>query len=204
MSSIYVLRHGKSVGNEDPALYSTIFNPDMSLSATGEKEARIAAQRLKEEIGGSDVSVHSSHYLRAVQTAQIISKALGERKVRQSVFLAERHYGEEEGGTDVDNFADRPMERHAYNTAGHLAYSPVRGESLFDVHMRAALFVLKHNSFRFMPSTVIVSHVSTCLMLHAYFTDEMPTRENKWKNCEIRKYRARETLQDFVYEGQLA
>lgn len=203
MSSIYVLRHGKSVGNADPTLYSTMFNPEMPLNATGENETRIAAQRLKDEIEGP-LAIYSSHYLRAIQTAEIIGKALGNRKVRQNVFLAERHYGEEEGGTDVDDFTARPVERHAYDTSGHLAYTPVRGESLFDVHMRVALFVLQHDSFRFIPSVVIVSHASTCLMLHAYFTGKMPTRENKWKNCEIRKYIRTDTEPwDFLYDEQL-
>ncbi len=204
MSSIYVLRHGKSVGNADPTLYGTMFNPDMPIDSQGGDEARFAATCLKNEINGPPVSIHSSHYLRAVQTAQIISKTLGSSQVRQSVFLAERHYGEEEGGADVDDFATRPMERHAYDTAGHLAYTPIRGESLFDVHMRVALFVLKYDSFRFMPSVVIVSHASTCLMLHAYFTDDMPTLGDKWKNCEIRKYVRSDTEPwSFHYEGKL-
>lgn len=205
MSTIYVLRHAQSVGNTDPRLYSTMFNPDMALIPQGEKEADAAGSRIEEDLGGNPTSmaIFSSHYLRAVQTAEIISKHLGHRNVKQNVFLAERHYGEEEGGTDMDNFADRPMEQHAYNTAGHLAYSPVRGESLFDVHMRVALFCLQHDSFRFIPSTVIVSHASTCLMLHAYFTGKMPKGEDKWQNCEIRKYTALTSSSEFAYEGKL-
>ncbi len=204
---IYVLRHGKSVGNADPTLYGTMFNPEMRLNATGATEARIAAQLLKndlkgflkDDIKGKPLAIFSSHYLRAIQTAEIIGETLN-RKVKQNVFLAERHYGEE-GGTDVDDFSARPMERHAYNKAGHLAYTPIRGESLFDVYQRVALFVLRYDSFRFMPSTVIVTHASTCLMLHAYFTGEMPTAGDKWKNCEIRKYDSGSI--EFTYEGRL-
>jgi len=204
MSSIYVLRHGKSVGNVDPTLYGTMLNPEMSLHSTGEEEARLAGKHLKDEITQHPTVFYSSHYIRAIQTAEIISALCKDtRSVKQNVFLAERHYGEEEGGTDADDFATRPMERHAYNTAGHLAYAPVRGESLLDVHVRAGLFVLQHDSFRFIPSAVIVSHKSTCLMLHAYFTGEMPTIESEWKNCEIRKYKSTEESSRFHYEGQI-
>lgn len=203
MSVVYVLRHGQSSGNADPTLYRSMFNPDIPLNSHGENEAHDAAVRLNNEISGP-VSLYSSHYLRAVQTAQIISKNFGNPNVRKSVFLAERHYGEEEGGTDVEDFDTRPMERHAYDTAGHLAYTPIRGESLFDVHMRVALFVLKYDSFRFIRSVVIVSHASTCLMLHAYFTENMPTRADKWQNCEIRKYIKNETEPwAFQYKGIL-
>lgn len=204
MSSIYVLRHGKSVGNADPTLYGKIFNPDMELNETGRAEARIAAKHLKDTIGkGAPVTVFSSHYVRAIHTAEIIGEVLGNRKVKQSIFLAERQYGEEEGCSDVDDFSSRPIERHAYNKAGHLAYVPTRGESLFEVHMRVALFVLQNSSFRYVPSIVIVSHASTCHMLHAYFTGEMPTRESKWENCEIRKYIAMNASVDFAYEGKI-
>jgi broad specificity phosphatase PhoE len=175
----------------------------MPLHSSGDKEARTAAELLKKEINSSSVAIFSSHYTRAVQTAEIIEESLGTRKVKQSVFLAERHYGEEEGSTNVDNFQDKPMERHAYNKAGHLAYTPVRGESLFDVHMRVALFTLRYDSFRFIPSSVIVSHASTCLMLHAYFTGEMPTKEDKWGNCEIRKYVALAGSSEFSYKGKI-
>ena len=188
MSSVYLLRHGQSVGNANSQLYSTTFNPEMPLNITGHHETTSAAQHLKNAIGKNPVVIFSSHYLRAIQTAEIIKKALGKRQINQSVFLAERNYGEEEGSADVNDFATRPMEKHAYNTAGHLEYTPVRGESLLDVHMRVGLFVLQHDSFRFIPSAIIVSHEFTLLMLHAYFTGEMPDVNSRWANCEIRHY----------------
>ncbi len=189
MSSVYLLRHGQSIGNANSQLYSTMFNPEMPLNITGRHESQDAGGHLKNAIEKNPVVIFSSHYLRAIQTAEIIKKALGkQQKIKQNAFLAERNYGEEEGSADVNDFATRPMEKHAYNTAGHLEYTPVRGESLLDVHMRVALFVLQHDSFRFIPSAIIVSHKSTLLMLHAYFTGEMPDVNSRWDNCEIRHY----------------
>lgn len=161
MSSIYILRHGQSVGNANSTLYDTMFNPEMPLNTTGEDESRMAAKLLEDDIRSTDdwsMAIFSSHYLRAVQTAEIIGQTLG-RKTKQSVFLAERHFGEEEGGTDVDDFSARPMERHAYDKAGHLAYAPVRGESLLDVHMRVFSIYTLHNR----ESCLHLSHASCVL-----------------------------------------
>lgn len=200
-SIIYVLRHGQSAGNANPSLYNTMFNPQIPLNTKGKEEAQKAAQLIAEDI--KKVVIFSSHYLRCVQTAEIIKKTLGNQFIKQNIFLAERQYGDQEGCNDENNFDDRPMERYAYNNAGHLAYTPNRGESLLDVHMRVALFVLQHDSFRFMPAVVIISHASTCLMFHAYFTGEMPTIDTKWKNCEIRKYKNTSESSRFIYEKQL-
>ncbi len=201
MSSIYVLRHAQSQGNVDPSLYQTMFNPDIPLSEGGKSEAFITAKLLQKNV--HSVGIYSSNYIRAIQTAEIIKKVLGKPNVRQNIFLGERKYGEQEGCNDVDDFNTRPMERYAYEQAGHVAYTPIRGESLLDVQMRVALFVLQENSFRFTPAAIIVSHASTCLMFHAYFTGELPTLENKWKNCEIRKYTHSSTTSQFAYEGRL-
>lgn len=203
MSSIYVLRHAQSQGNADPSLYQTMFNPDIPLSEEGKAEASKAAKLLQKDIPNS-VGIYSSNYLRAIQTAEIIKNVLGKQNMKQNIFLAERKYGEQEGCNDVNDFNTRPMERYAYGKAGHIAYTPLRGESLLDVQVRVTLFVLQQDSFRFTPAAIIISHASTCLMFHAYFTGELPTLKSKWKNCEIRKYiHTGELSSQFVYEGQL-
>ncbi len=203
MSSIYVVRHAQSQGNVNPSLYQTMFNPEIPLSEEGKTEAIRAGDLISEDIGRS-FAIFSSTYLRSVQTAGMIGGVLGNPNVKQNIFLGERKYGEQEGCNDVDDFSTRPMERCAYKKAGHIAYTPVRGESLLDVQMRVALFVLQQDSFRFAPAAIIVSHASTCLMFHAYFTGELPTLENKWKNCEIRKYtHPAEPSSQFIYEGPL-
>lgn len=203
MSAIYVLRHAQSVGNADPRLYSTMFNPEMPLSPQGEEEADRAGLLIKKNIDNTAIAIFSSHYLRTVQTAEIISKHVGNREVRQNVFLAEKQIGDQEGCNDIDDFKARPLERHAYAKAGHLTYTPIRGESLLDVQMRMALFVLQQDSFRFMPTTILVSHRDACIAMHSYLTGEIPKSfEDSWGNCEVRRYTAKDDMK-FVYEGKL-
>jgi len=203
MSSIYVLRHGQSVANANPIINTTMFNSDIPLSIQGVEEAAVAAKTLENDITQNGIAVFSSNYHRAIQTAELIAKTLGKRKVQQNIFLAERQYGDQDGGSDVENFETRPIERKAYKQAGHLMYRPSRGESLLDVQMRVALFVLQQDSFQFVKSSIIISHASTCLMFHSYFTGEVPTIENKWANCEIRKYQGTSKSSLFTYEGKL-
>lgn len=203
MSSIYIVRHAQSQGNVNPTLYQTMFNPDIPLSEAGEAEALKAAKLIQQEDNPTkSMAVFSSTYRRSIQTAEIIGEVFGKQNVKQNIFLGERKYGEQEGCNDIDNFNARPMERCDYEKAGHIAYAPVRGESLLDVQMRVALFVLQQDSFRFTPAATIVSHKFVCLMFHAYFTGELPTIESKWENCEIRKYTAEPSFQ-FVFRGIL-
>lgn len=200
MSSIYVLRHAQSMANVDPSVYSTTFNQDISLSKEGEQESLEAAQAIQKDSQNIG-SIYSSHYLRAIQTANIIGKTL-KKEIKQHTLLSERHYGEQEGCSDVENFANRPQERSAYNKTGHLNYKPNRGESLIDVQVRTSLFILLQDSFRYVPASIIVSHASTCMMFHASFTGEMPTAQSKWANCEIRKYTyTAEPSTPFICEG---
>lgn len=202
MSSIYVLRHGQSVGNANTLLYSTMINQDMPLSKQGEQEAANAAKEIAKHT--TAVAIFTSHYLRAIQTADIIGKAIGNREVKQNVFLAERQFGEQEGASNVDNFNNRPLEKYAYGKASHLTYRPIRGESFLDVQMRVAIFILQQDSFRFVPSVVLVSHRDACLALHSYFTGEVPNTESKWENCEIRKYTATPRAPiEFIYNWRV-
>lgn len=202
MSFIYVLRHAQSIANANPLLYGTMVDQDIPLSEEGKQEAASAAQLIQRDIGKS-IAIFSSHYLRAVQTAEIIGETTGHRKVKQNVFLAEKQAGDQDGCNDIDNFDARPLEKAAYKKAGHLTYTPIRGESFLDVQLRMALFVLQQDSFRYFPAVVIVSHRDACLALHSYFTGETPNTGSHWRNCEIRKYVETEPPAEFVYEGQL-
>lgn len=204
MSSIYVLRHAQSVGNADPRLYNTMFNPDIPLSPQGEKEAYNAGKLIAKDMDNPAIGIFSSHYLRAIQTAGFVSSHMGNLKVKQNVFLAEKQIGDQEGCNDIDDFSARPLERRAYEKAGHLTYTPIRGESLLDVQMRVALFVLQQDSFRFIPTVILVSHRDACIALHSYFTGEVPKSfEDSWGNCEIRKYTSNNVSVEYTYEGKL-
>lgn len=203
MTILYLLRHAESEGNVNPAIYATTFNHDICLSEYGKEQAEDAAILIGEDMSsGMPATIFSSPYKRTLQTAEIISEHLGQGVV-SNLFLSERQIGEQEGCNEIDSFAARPMERYAYEKAGHLAYTPLRGESFMDLQMRVGLFMLQHESFRHIPFVVVVSHRDACLALHSYLTGETPTPESKWKNCEIRKYAAIDSPNRFTYKGVL-
>jgi 2,3-bisphosphoglycerate-dependent phosphoglycerate mutase len=95
MATLVLLRHGESDWNAKGLFTGWV---DVSLSATGEKEARRGG-RLMAEAGLRPDLVHTSVLTRAIQTAQL---ALGEADlhwlpVRRSWRLNERHYGALQG-----------------------------------------------------------------------------------------------------------
>jgi 2,3-bisphosphoglycerate-dependent phosphoglycerate mutase len=95
MATLVLLRHGESDWNAKGLFTGWV---DVSLSATGEKEARRGG-RLMAEAGLLPDVVHTSVLTRAIQTAQL---ALGEADlhwlpVRRSWRLNERHYGALQG-----------------------------------------------------------------------------------------------------------
>jgi len=89
MSFVYVIRHATSLANEDPSVYKTMFNPDIPLSNTGQKQALGVVEKLSSEIKGA-VAVFSSHYVRAIQTAQLIAASLKGREVKPKHFFSRK------------------------------------------------------------------------------------------------------------------
>jgi broad specificity phosphatase PhoE len=77
MSKIFLIRHGKSKGNEDFQEYANNLDCDIELSPEGERQADIRGSDLSQRIGISEYTVHYSPYTRAVQTADRIIKGIG-------------------------------------------------------------------------------------------------------------------------------
>jgi len=201
MSLIYLTRHAQSTANADHSVYGTMPNCDIPLSEKGIIDASKAGMKILDHhpsIRESGLSVFSSPYKRAIHTAEIIAKEIGGAEIKSNLLLVERQFGEQEGCSDVEDFSTRPMERKAINTAGYLWYKPYRGESLMELYQRTALFFVLQNKFGHIPVSVISSHMSTCQMFHALFTNEMPNHGDEWANCEIRKYEATDSMTKYL------
>lgn len=205
MSILYLLRHTESQANADPLLYGHVPNHDIKLTKQGEEDAVKIGQTIADDASDLPPTIFCSLYQRTRQTAEIISKQhFKGKKVTEHPMLGEREFGEQEGCPHINDYTERPMERHMYEKQGYFAYRPIRGESCNDVYMRAAVFMLHHDSLRFYPFTVIVSHESFCLMMHAYLTHTMPSTKKDWNNGEIRKYKMGHALSSkFQYVGTL-
>lgn len=129
LCTLYLVRHGQTEGNGN--LY--VGWKDLPLNATGLAQARRAATSLA---GIPLDAIHCSPLARARSTALAIAGAQGEAAPACLLYddaLREIHYGEFQGLDKVT----RPLKlRHDY-----LNTPMPGGESLADVHARAASFV---------------------------------------------------------------
>ena len=206
MSILYVVRHGESTGNADPSTYSKTPNWILPLTETGCDQATAAGQWIQKDAFKSinveitrDVTENETHrlapmqiicspYLRTANTAKIISKIFN-KTCKTNMLLAEWNPGEQEGVTQINDFDNRPVEKHFQSKLGRLHYKPHRGESFLDVHVRAGVFVCQQNFFAYHPHTVIVAHKELNIALHHFLLETIAIDcQESWNTGEVRKY----------------
>lgn len=196
---LYLVRHAQSEANANPKAYHQA-NQTISLTSAGEKHATQIGKQLADDIpclerAGNGMALFTSPFRRCSQTSQLISEECYNVKIKPNILLSEINCGDQEG-CQTEKFDERPQERSFYERFGSLRYTPQRGESLLDVYVRAGLFVTQQHFFQYIPTAIIVSHASTCLMLHHFLTNECPSfeisqytpAEKYWPNGEIKKY----------------
>jgi len=204
--TVYLIRHGESEANLDPTLYLCEKNTEIELTETGRKQITEISKILTDTIKGS-VAIFTSPYKRCLNSAAIIAKPFN-TKPQTNLLLSEINCGEQQG-CDVEDFHQRPVEKHFLDSQGSWQYRPHRGESFLDVHVRAGLFVTQNHFFQYHPTTIIVSHGAVCLMLHYFLTNTCPDGESDtkcsdyWPNGLARQYKTPAHPSSFVSTGTL-
>lgn len=93
MKDVYVVTHAQSLHHVEGTVGGW---HDTGLTAKGERDALLIAERLADLVGQSDVEIFSSDLLRASGTARIIGERLG-KPVHEKRALREISYGVAEG-----------------------------------------------------------------------------------------------------------
>jgi 2,3-bisphosphoglycerate-dependent phosphoglycerate mutase len=134
--TIWLLRHGESVGNRD-GLFSGVH--DHPLTQLGRQQARLAG----EGFGGRDFDrVYTSGLGRAIETADIFLAAsgarVGAREVRTE--LNERNFGDYEARPQPPphQLVEGDI---AWRICRDVAFVPPGGESMLQTHARAVAFL---------------------------------------------------------------
>lgn len=125
---ITLLRHGESVGNAENRLQG---HADFPLSEAGREQARKLAARWRAEGVKFDATV-TSPLARALETAQIISEALGIPRFETDPLWKERDMGERSGMT-IEEIRARYPEPDFLNP--YEAWSE-QGESDWELYLR--------------------------------------------------------------------
>ena len=147
--SIYLIRHAESLANINPKAYSKYHNWDIPLTNKGEEQAESAGKiLLHEEKLLPSITIHSSPYLRCIETSKTIFKQLNSTKQpTTNLLLSEISFGEQEG-CQVEHFEERPVENHYAEKMGALHYKPLRGESFLDLYA-IRKYISTHNKFKY-------------------------------------------------------
>lgn len=178
---LYLIRHGRSIGNENPEAYKMMPEWKIHLTEEGKKQAENAGKNL------SDIAIFhmiSSPYVRARETANIIKKQIKTiySAYQESPLIIERAWGNLRD--EVNQFETREERNHLFD----FYRRPTGGESFADVYQRAFVFLeyLKNN-FKD-ENIIIVSHgelLKVLLMIIDGNTVEEFDGLRNPKNCEI-------------------
>uniref|UniRef100_A0A7S4I622 Phosphoglycerate mutase (2,3-diphosphoglycerate-dependent) n=1 Tax=Odontella aurita TaxID=265563 RepID=A0A7S4I622_9STRA len=139
--NILLLRHGRSLGNEDETLFARLPDWRIPLSAEGRRQARTAGARIQRAAGSDPLVFYVSPYLRTKQTFDEVRKAVTSDVllVREEPRLREQDFG---------NFQNPKLMLEAKRERanfGRFFYRFPDGESGADVFDRVAAFCSTFN-----------------------------------------------------------
>ena len=135
--NILLLRHGRSLGNEDEALFSRMPDWKIPLSPKGRKQAQEAGERIRNIIGNAPVLFYVSPYRRTKQTLQEMQPYMNSSNVlftREEPRLREQDFGNFQ---DIELIQQAKAERQKF---GRFFYRFPHGESGADVFDRVSAF----------------------------------------------------------------
>ncbi len=180
IETVVLVRHARSVANDDPRVYLTTPDHAIPLSAPeGDREALTAGARIA-TLGLDPAAVCSwcSTYLRCLQTESLVLRAaFGERADlvgrRESFLLREQEFGDWDSLSDGEIAARDPerwaKRRRMADTLGRFYFRYPNGESRADVVQRIVLFIGKLQRSRYRHHFVFLHGVTQRAFRMAWF-----------------------------------
>jgi len=188
ITKLFLIRHGQSDGNAEGRFGGHGPTP---LSKLGEKQAQLTAKMLSRE---GITAIYSSDLLRAVQTAEALSRLVSIPVVQTSAFR-ERHVGVLEGLTFDESKAEFPKDYYALVNR-NIHHVITEGESYRQLLRRTTselrTIVSKHSGGRI----AIFSHTGAIcfLILNLMGAIHRSTRQPPWivtSNCGVNRFELR-------------
>ena len=159
MGRLVLIRHGESEGNRERTFTRT---PDVPLTDAGRAQVQVAAEWIATRY--RPLHLVSSPFLRARQTATILSERLGV-PVQIEHDLRERSYG-----TLAGEPYTAALSCAGYDPAAYWNWCPPGGETLTDVVARAGAVLDRIASGASGKDVVVVSHGAVMLALWRHAT----------------------------------
>lgn len=159
---IVAVRHGETAWNQDARIQGHL---DIGLNPTGQRQARLVAQALRQE---PVAAVYASDLSRALDTARAIATEQG-LPVQPHAGLRERCFGEFEGKTWTELEAGWPDAALAWRQRVP-TFAPAGGENLLQLRARVVA-ALSHAAAQHMgEQIVVVAHGGVLDMLYRVAT----------------------------------
>lgn len=197
--SIFLVRHGESLGNVDKSVYSKIPDWKIPLTDKGIEQAKEAGVKLSEMIKRDDdkyrnnlLTYYCSPWYRARQTAQYLRETLeplcgvGSPKFREDPRIREQEWGNYQDEGFIKSIR---KERLGF---GSFFYRFPHGESGADVYDRVTTFIdTMYRDFaddHFSANAIIISHglaIKAFLMRWFHWSVEDFDKYDTPDNCEI-------------------
>jgi 2,3-bisphosphoglycerate-dependent phosphoglycerate mutase len=160
IKSIVLVRHARSIANDDPTVYRRIPDHAIPLAEPESDAAALAAARAIAALGldPARTCVWCSTYLRCAQTeALVLAHAFGEGAARvrrrESFLLREQEFGDWDGLDEAEMAAQDPeryeKRRRMSDLWGRFYFRYLNGESRADVVQRMAVFIGKIHRSQF-------------------------------------------------------
>ena len=201
--NIFLVRHGQSVANVDPAIYKTTADHAIPLSDLGMTQARAAGQFLHDHferygVEGRKVRLWASPYRRTRETAHGIEETCAPfiTDRREDILLCEQQFGLFDGIPDDQLPVQFPEEYAHYQKCerheGRFWARMPLGESRFDVALRIRLFfgtIQRDAEYNGIRTVIVVCHGVTLrafIMSWLRLTPEWFEAERNPTNCAIR------------------
>jgi broad specificity phosphatase PhoE len=188
ITKLFLTRHGQSAGNAEGRFGGHGPTP---LSELGERQAKLTAERLAKE---GITAIYSSDLLRAVQTAEPLSKLTGLPVIHSSAFR-ERNVGVLEGLTFDESKQEFPRDYYALVNR-NIHHVITNGESYRHLLRRATSQL--RDIVRDNPGgrIAVFSHTGALcfLTLHLMGAIHRTTRQTPWivtSNCGINRFEIR-------------
>jgi broad specificity phosphatase PhoE len=184
-SSIWLVRHGESMGNvADSAAHRSgagrldldVRDPDVPLSDTGRGQAEALGRHLAELPDDErPTAVLSSPFARALTTAELAVEKIG-LPVRTDERLRERDFGAFDGMTGAGIRDQYPDEAKRRDLLGKFYYRPPGGESWADVALRVRTLLFTEGVRYDGERLMVVAHQAV-IMVFRYVLEGLTEQE---------------------------
>ncbi|MFA6422428.1 MAG: histidine phosphatase family protein [Candidatus Buchananbacteria bacterium] len=179
----FIIRHGQSKANVAGIILSHPKNGTTGYGLTEDGKVQVENSIKKNKILNEQTEIYSSDFVRAKETAKIVQKNIGVKKITYTASLRERNFGKWEK-TSHDNYhkvwlEDAKDPHHKINGV----------ESTANVVDRVTKLILKLEGKYKDKKILLVAHGDTLQILQTAFIKACPSTHRKVKHLEVAEIR---------------